>query len=143
MLPVTRSASAMSDMAKIMAKARSMSDSALADVLAGKDLSIPQYAAMAEATGRRDLRNAVQGARARQQAQQPSVKDQLMMADAQEAGLAALPAPNMTNIDMASGGIVAFNGGGDIPKYAGEAGSLLGPDGRPIDRKSTRLNSSH
>ena len=132
MLPVTRSASAMSDMAKIMAKARSMSDSALADVLAGKDLSIPQYAAMAEATGRRDLRNAVQGARARQQAQQPSVKDQLMMADAQEAGLAALPAPNMTNIDMASGGIVAFNGGGDIPKYAGEAGSLLGPDGRPI-----------
>lgn len=110
MLPVTRSDNAMADMAKVMEKVRSMRDSQLADVLAGKDMSIPQYAAMAEAMGRRQLREAVKGAQAQQQAQQPSVKDQLMMADAQEAGLAALPAPNMASMDLASGGIVAFNG---------------------------------
>ena len=110
MIGVPRSDNAMTDMAAVMARVRKMSDSQLADILAGKDVSVPQFAAMTEAMGRRQLRDAVKGAQAQQQAQQPSIKDQLMMADAQEAGLAALPAPNMTDIDMASGGIVAFEG---------------------------------
>jgi hypothetical protein len=42
------------DMAAIMAQARNYPDSRLADVLAGKDMSIPQYVAMAEAMGRRN-----------------------------------------------------------------------------------------
>jgi hypothetical protein len=117
MLPVTRSGNAMSDMAQVMTRVRKMSDSQLADILSGKDVSIPQFAAMAEAMGRRQLRDAVKGAQAQQQAQQPSVKDQLLMADAQEAGLAALPAPNMDSVDMASGGIVAFEDGGEVPGF--------------------------
>ena len=117
MLPVTRSGNAMSDMAQVMSRVRKMSDSQLADILSGKDVSIPQFAAMAEAMGRRQLRDAVKGAQAQQQAQQPSVKDQLLMADAQEAGLAALPAPNMDSVDMASGGIVAFEDGGEVPGF--------------------------
>jgi hypothetical protein len=127
MIAAPRSDNAMSDMAAIMARVRKMSDSQLADILAGKDVSVPQFAAMTEAMGRRQLRDAVKGAEAQQQAQQPSVKDQLMMADTQEAGLAALPAPNMESMDMASGGIVAFEGGGEVPRFQ-SAGIVLNPD---------------
>lgn len=102
------------DMASVLAKARGYPDWRLADVLAGKDLSLPQFAAMAEAMGRRDLRQAVAGAEAQQQAKQPSVKDQLL---AEQAGLAALPAPNMESMDMAGGGIIAFEDGGEVPRF--------------------------
>lgn len=114
MIPATRSDNAMTDMAAVMARVRKMSDSQLAEILSGKDVSVPQFAAMAEAMGRKQLRQAVQGAQAQQQAQQPSVKDQLL---AEEAGLAALPAPNMESVDMASGGIIAFGDGGDVQRY--------------------------
>lgn len=111
MIGAPRSENAMSDMAAVMARVRKMSDAQLADILSGKDVSVPQFAAMTEAMGRRQLRDAVKGAQAQQQAQQPSVKDQLL---AEEAGLAALPAPNMESIDMAGGGIIAFDRGGDV-----------------------------
>lgn len=125
MIAAPRSDNAMTDMAAVMARVRKMSDSQLADILAGKDVSVPQFAAMTEAMGRRQLRDAVKGAQAQQQAQQPSVKDQLL---AEEAGLAALPAPNMESVDMASGGIIAFENGGNVPSYAGEYGSYIDPD---------------
>jgi hypothetical protein len=115
MLPVTRSNNAMADMAKVMQKVRSMRDSQLADVLAGKDMSVPQYAAMAEAMGRRQLRDAVAGEEAQQQAQQPSVKDQLLAQQQMPAGIDQLPAPNMEPIGLASGGIIAFDRGGNVP----------------------------
>ena len=111
MIGAPRSENAMTDMAAVMARVRKMSDSQLADILSGKDVSVPQFAAMTEAMGRRQLRDAVKGAQAQQQAQQPSVKDQML---AEEAGLAALPAPNMETIDMAGGGIIAFDRGGDV-----------------------------
>jgi hypothetical protein len=115
-----RSSNAMSDMAAIMDKARAYSDSRLADVLAGKDVSIPQYVAMTEAMGRKQLRQAVDGAQAQQQSQQPSVKDRLLAEQqAEMGGIAALPAPNMESVDMASGGIIAFDQGGDVPRYNG------------------------
>jgi hypothetical protein len=94
----------------------------LADVLAGKDVSIPQYVAMTEAMGRKQLRQAVDGAQAQQQAQQPSVKDRLLAEQqAEMGGIASLPAPNMESVDMASGGIIAFDQGGDVPRYNGSA----------------------
>ena len=96
-------------MNEIMALARKMSDAQLADVLAGRSLDIPQFAAMTEAMGRKSLRNAVQGAQAMAQAKQPSLKDR-MLAETQMAGLDQLPAPNMGSVDMADGGIVAFSG---------------------------------
>ena len=112
------------DMAAIMAQARNYPDSRLADVLAGKDMSIPQYVAMAEAMGRRNLRQAVDGAQAQQQAQQPSVKEQLLAeqnAPQMVAGIDQLPAANMESMDLAGGGIIAFEGGGGVPGfYEGE-----------------------
>jgi hypothetical protein len=110
-------------MDQIMAKARMMSDSQLADILSGKSMAVPQYVAMTEAMGRKSLRNAMQGAQAQQQAKQPNLKDKLMgeyqqeqMAQAapqapQMGGISNIPAPNMESVDMASGGIVAFREG--------------------------------
>lgn len=128
MIGAPRSDNAMTDMAAVMSRVRKMSDSQLADILAGKDVSVPQFAAMTEAMGRRQLRDAVKGAQAQQQAQQPSVKDQLMLQDAQEAGLAALPAPNMESMDMAGGGIIAFEQGGDVPRYNGQYENYIDPE---------------
>ena len=97
-------------MNEIMALARKLSDAQLADVLSGRSMDIPQFAAMTEAMGRKKLRTAMQGAQAMGQAQQPTVKDRLAAETAQMAGLDQLPAPNMGTVDMASGGIVAFSG---------------------------------
>jgi len=119
---------------QIMNTARKMSDSQLADVLAGKSMDVPQYVAMTEAMGRKKLRTAMQGAQAQAQMQQPSVKDKLMAEEAvspmmgqpmpgqmpvmaAEGGLASLPAPNMDTVDMADGGIIAFEDGGKVPRF--------------------------
>lgn len=110
------------NMGEIMALARKMSDAQLADVLQGKSLDVPQFAAMTEAMGRKQLRQAVQGQQAMQQAavKPPSLKEKLMgeyqqeqmaqMAQAmpQGGGIASLPAPTMAPEGMADGGIVAF-----------------------------------
>ena len=42
----------------------------------------------------------------------------------EDQGIATLPSGNM---DFAGGGIVAFGGGGDVPGYAGSAGSYVDP----------------
>ena len=114
-------------MEKLFNVAKDLPDSVLADVLAGRSLQVPQYLAMLVATGRKNLRTAMQGVQARAQMQQPSVKDRLLTEEAvspmmgqpmpgqmpvmaAEGGLASLPAPNMDSVDMADGGIIAFNG---------------------------------
>lgn len=106
---------------QILDRARMMSDSQLADILSGKSMDVPQYVAMTEAMGRKSLRNAMQGAQAMAQAKQPSVKDKMLAEDAQEqmaqeatdmSGIAAIPAPNMDTVDMAGGGIIAFQNTG-------------------------------
>jgi hypothetical protein len=130
------------NMAQVMAMARKMSDGQLAEVLQGKSLDVPQYVAMTEAMGRKSLRTAMQGQQAMAQAQQPSVKQKLLMGDQPQmqgiqqgmppqqpvmaaegglmyadGGIADLPAPNMESMDMASGGIVAFDQGGEVPRF--------------------------
>ena len=102
-------------MNEMMALAQKLPDSELADVLAGKSMRVPQFAAMLAAMGRDSLRTAVAGAQAGQ-AKEPSKKDQMLakmspQAPA-EAGLEALPAPNMDQMGqgMADGGIIAFSG---------------------------------
>lgn len=108
-------------MQEILDRARMMSDSQLADILSGKSMDVPQYVAMTEAMGRKSLRNAMQGAQAMAQGKQPSIKDKMLAEDAQEqmaqeatdmGGIAAIPAPNMDTVDMAGGGIVAFQNTG-------------------------------
>jgi hypothetical protein len=144
-----------------MSMARKMSDAQLAEVLQGKSLDVPQYVAMTEAMGRKQLRTAMQGQQAQQQAQQPNLKNKLlgeyqqaqqpqmppqgmpqgmppqqpvmaaegglMYADGGSidmnesanagGGLAELPAPNMMPMTMAGGGIVAFDEGGEVPRF--------------------------
>jgi len=125
----------------ILDTARKMSDMQLADVLSGKSLDVPQYVAMTEAMGRKSLRTAMQGAQAQQQARQPSVKDKLLAEEAVQqmanvdqmgnqvgyasGGLAELPAPNMESVDMAGGGIVAFQDNEDQPVRVGMPGTEL------------------
>jgi len=118
-------------MEKLFNVAKDLPDSVLADVLAGRSLQVPQYLAMLVATGRKNLRTAMQGVQARAQLQQPSVKDKLLAEEAvspmmgqpmqgqmpvmaAEGGLASLPAPNMSTVDMADGGIIAFDDGGEV-----------------------------
>jgi len=137
---------------QIMNTARKMSDSQLADVLAGKSIDVPQYVAMTEAMGRKKLRTAMQGAQAQAQMQQPSVKDKLLAEEAvspmmgqpmqgqmpvmaAEGGLASLPAPNMDTVDMADGGIVAFNGEDD------EQVVKSNPELEKIYRRAAALNA--
>jgi len=116
---------------QILDRARMMSDAQLADILSGKSMDVPQYVAMTEAMGRKSLRNAMQGAQAQQQAKQPSVKDRLLAENEQEqmaqaaaqapqmGGISDIPAPNMESVDMASGGIVAFQDNEDQPVRVG------------------------
>ena len=151
---------------QIMNTARKMSDSQLADVLAGKSMDVPQYVAMTEAMGRKKLRTAMQGAQAQAQMQQPSVKDKLMAEEAvspmmgqptmvqpmqgqmpimaaegglmyADGGIASLPAPNMDTVDMADGGIIAFQNRGLVPPFAQDA--LAMPKGDlPIEREESK-----
>ena len=98
--------------------AKKMSDGQLADILSGKNLDVPQFVAMTEAMGRKQLRQAADGAQAQQMAKQPSVKDRLLAEEAartapmQMAGIDQLPADNMKT--LAGGGIIAFDNGGDV-----------------------------
>jgi hypothetical protein len=152
--------------ASIMDTARKMSDMQLADVLSGKSLDVPQYVAMTEAMGRKSLRTAMQGAQAQQQLNKPSVKDRLLaeeaqatqMAQAPQGGIDQLPAPNMAPEGMAGGGIVAFDEGGEVPRF-NEGGnfftrfrdSLYSPEeiryenmkrGRPTDEPTDKLSEN-
>ena len=112
--PQPQSGMPASSMAQTMALAKKMSDGQLADVLSGKNMDVPQFVAMTEAMGRKQLRTAMGGMQGA--APQPSEKDKLL-AELQphpqpqmppQAGLAAVPAPNMENVGMAGGGIIAF-----------------------------------
>lgn len=97
--------------------AKKMSDGQLADILSGKSLDVPQFVAMTEAMGRKQLRQAVAGAQAQQQAQKPSIKDQLLAETA--AGIDQLAAPNLEGMGEghAAGGIIAFEDGGEVPGF--------------------------
>jgi hypothetical protein len=139
-------------MQQVMSLARKMSDAQLADVLQGKSLDVPQYVAMTEAMGRKSLRTAMQGQQAMAQAQQPSIKQKLLMGDQPQmqgiqqnmpsmpqqpvmaaegglmyadGGIANLSAPNMESMDMANGGIVAFQDNPDQPVREGMPGREL------------------
>ena len=125
-----------SNMGQVMALARKMSDMQLSDVLQGKSLDIPQFAAMTEAMGRKSLRNAMQGAEAQMQAKQPSVKDKLLAEEAAQqlpeaSGIGQIPAPNMESMGMAGGGIIAFDDGGEVPRFNGVDSSLVDAFGNP------------
>ena len=88
--------------------------------------------AFQESIARKKLRTAAQNTQA---PPAPKVVDQNLQEMTQpmpeDQGIATLPAPNMQN--MASGGIVAFDDGGEVPGYAG--GVFTGP-GTPEDYRA-------
>jgi hypothetical protein len=116
-------------MAQVMALARKMSDGQLAEVLQGKSLDVPQYVAMTEAMGRKSLRTAMQGQQAQQQAQQPSVKDKLLMGDQPQMPPQGMPPQGMPPQGMppqqpvmaAEGGLM-YADGGAIDMNEGQGG---------------------
>ena len=139
------------NMEEMMSLARKLSDAQLADILSGRSMDVPQFVAMTEAMGRKQLRTAMQGSQAQQQAQQPSIREQMvaetapspqMSAMPEEQGIGALPAPNLAQMDgMAGGGIVAFDNGGltageqdrlNLLKPFAAAGDIIQRIGSPI-----------
>ena len=97
---------------------------------------IPVLAAMAAYEAKLPQQTAMQGQQAQQQLQQaqPTVRQEMipdmgMLQQQQagpqppvlpeQAGVGALPAPNMQGMAMAHGGIIAFDDGGEVPGYAG------------------------
>lgn len=50
-----------------------------------------------------------------------------MNESADNGGLAMIPAPNMMPMSMAGGGIVAFDEGGEVPRFNGQGSSLIDP----------------
>jgi hypothetical protein len=76
----------------------------------------------------------MQGAEAQMQAKAPNLKDKLLAEESAQqmptmpgmapqtvmaagGGLTSIPAPNMESMDMASGGIIAFDDGGEVPRF--------------------------
>ena len=103
------------------------------------DQQLQQYAAMhkndpfifplafQESQTRKQMRAESQQA---QMAPQPKVADQALASMAaepmpEEVGIGALPAKNLEG--MAAGGIVAFDEGGEVPRFNGMTGSTVGP----------------
>ena len=146
----------LSGMMAMMAMLKNVPDQTLADVLAGKPITldvngsptqVPQFAAMLAAQGRQELRTAMAG----QQGQQPSIKDQLLSAEQQAANpqqmivppQQGMPPPQQTaqsapdaqaGLDqLPAPNMKAMRAGGitgeeDVPRYSGEfpEGSLIG-----------------
>ena len=115
------------NMAQVMAMARKMSDGQLAEVLQGKSLDVPQYVAMTEAMGRKSLRTAMNGQQAMAQAQQPSVKQKLLMGDQpQMQGIQqGMPQMSQQPVMAAGGGLMYADGGAiDMNESANAAGGL-------------------
>lgn len=102
---------------KLMAQLRMMPDQQLVQY-AQMHKNDPYIFPMAfqESNTRKQMRAAAQNAQA---VPAPKVVDQnlqeMSQAMPEDQGIGALPAPNMQN--MASGGIVAFDDGGEVPRY--------------------------
>jgi hypothetical protein len=103
-------------------------------ILAGRERShIPAVAIQAALQIKAPMLKAAQAQQAAQQPKKPTVRDQVVSETApqtQMAGLAALPQADsvMPEHAMAAGGIVAFDGGGEVPRYSGaydEFGSFV------------------
>lgn len=95
-------------------------DQYLINAINGGVKSLPPVIAMAAGQMRKQYATAMQGAKAQQELATPKTKDKITAGlQADEAGLAALPAQNMEGMDeakmLAGGGIVAFADNEDQP----------------------------
>jgi len=116
----------MEQMYKLALDPRIYPDDRLLRIMQGQDKSLPMAIAMAAKQQRDKLGVAGKGVQAQLGAKQPTVKDQLLAKslppEPLDAGIGALPAENMMGMDeksLAAGGIIAFDEGGEIPKFSG------------------------
>lgn len=129
-----------------------MNTQKLEAIIRGQDHSLPIVAAMAAYEVKKPMATAMQGQQAQAQLQQPQptvrgnmeqgmngpamIPDMAMLQQQrmgpqppvlpEQSGVGALPAPNMEGIGRASGGIIAFDDGGEVERYA-EAGWTAQP----------------
>jgi hypothetical protein len=126
---------------KLQNELKSVPDDALIGYVQNPTGNVPSYLALSELQRRKDMRAKYQA----QQAPQSSVAEDLgqqaqpqpqgiaamspQQAPVAEQGVAGLPIPDQmfSGQGMATGGIVAFDEGGDVPSYAGPYGSYVNP----------------
>jgi hypothetical protein len=103
------------NIAKLQAQLQKVPDQALIGYVQSPNGQVPSYLALAELTRRKDMRSSAAP-------QQPMPTQTVAAQEVAEAGpgIAALPVPDqMFNPESyASGGIVAFEDGGEVKKYA-------------------------
>ena len=116
----------MEQMYKLALDPRIYPDDRLLRIMQGQDKSLPMAIAMAAKQQRDKLGVAGKGVQAQLGAKQPTVKDQMLAKslppEPLDAGIGTLPAENMMGMDeksLAAGGIIAFDEGGEIPKFSG------------------------
>jgi hypothetical protein len=113
--------------------AKKMPTASLANILRGIPGAIDQGIAMMVLGERQRMKTASQGQQAGAEAQQPSVKDRMLLAQQgqlpENQGIGMLPSPNMGQVAaMAQGGVVGFAGGGDVQHFqVGGASYVEGP----------------
>ena len=111
---------------KLQDELRGVPDNALIGYVQNPTGHVPSYLALSELQRRKDMRAKYES----QQAPESSVADDLEQQAApqpQAQGVAGLPVPEtMYQEDsFASGGIVAFDDGGEVPSFAGPSGSAV------------------
>jgi hypothetical protein len=109
---------------KLQSQLQKVPDQALIGYVQNPDGQVPSYLALAELTRRKEMRNS---AAPQQPAPTQTVADQTIAETQPMQGVAALPVPEqMFNPESyASGGIVAFEDGGEVERFDGLTGSLV------------------
>jgi hypothetical protein len=109
---------------KLQSQLQKVPDQALIGYVQNPDGQVPSYLALAELTRRKEMRNS---AAPQQPAPTQTVADQTIAETQPMQGVAALPVPEqMFNPESyASGGIVAFEDGGEVKRFDGRTGSFV------------------
>ena len=116
------------NIAKLQAQLQHVPDQSLIGYVQNPDGQEPSYLALAELTRRKEIRKA--GPTSGQpQEKKPSIAQQAVQEAQPEAGVAGLQLPEdmYSEQTMAAGGIVAFEGGGDVKRYASQGFVLSDP----------------
>lgn len=119
-----------------IAMAEKMSVNQLKEALQNKTL--PAYIAIPLIEEKMNMQERMRSSAVMQQAQPtpPPIADRVMQR-AEAAGIDRLPSNLAPTRDMAGGGIIAFEDGGEVPRFAGKDGSLIDPEFRGGDPDKT------
>ena len=128
------------NIAKLQAQLQRVPDQALIGYVQNPDGQVPSFLALAELTRRKEIRKA--GTTQPQQAK-PTVAQQAVSETAQPMqGVAGLPVPDemFSEQAMAAGGIVAFEEGGEVKRFANQG--LVEGEGLSLDELTLMANQA-